>query len=137
MPGQERSHQRLRCPFRKITETKGWMTGNSFGDGLAGAAHVVRGASSLGSDELAVLKTVARHGSIGGTRQVGAAAFDGQNLSPDERMMRASRALTTLRDQRLVEWREDEGSAIVWMLAEGVNVARLAELFGRQWHGRD
>ncbi|ERJ38585.1 hypothetical protein L810_6802 [Burkholderia sp. AU4i] len=50
--------------------------------------------------------------------------------------MRASKALTGLRDYRLLEWSEDDGCAITWKLAQGVHMTNLALMFGRARTGQ-
>lgn len=90
----------------------------------------------LGSDEWRVLNVVAEHGEIQGTGRVGDLAFGSVDGSREERIMRASKALTGLRDYRLLEWSEDDGCAVTWKLAQGVHMTNLALMFGRARTGQ-
>ncbi len=107
------------------------MTGNSGAEAFGRRA--VQGGTGLplGSDEWKVLNVVAEYGEVRGTGRVGDLAFGSVNGSREERIMRASKALTGLRDYRLLEWSDDDGCAVTWKLAQGVHMTNLALMFGR------
>ncbi|MBB4517421.1 hypothetical protein [Paraburkholderia fungorum] len=107
------------------------MTGNNGAEAFGRRAQQGRTTLPLGGDEWAVLNVVAEHGEIRGTGKVADLAFGSSNASRDERILRVSKALTGLRDYRLVEWSEDDGGVVLWALAPGVHMTNLALLFGR------
>ncbi|GLZ74511.1 MULTISPECIES: hypothetical protein [Burkholderia] len=111
------------------------MTGNSGAEAFGRRAGQGTGLP-LGSDEWKVLNVVAEYGEIRGTGRVGDLAFGSANGSREERIMRASKALTGLRDYRLLEWSEDDGCAITWKLAQGVHMTNLALMFERARSGQ-
>jgi hypothetical protein len=106
------------------------MTGNNGAEAFGRRAVLGRTGLPLGGDEWTVLNVVAEHGEIRGTARVADLAFGSVNGSRDERIMRASKALTGLRDYRLVEWSEDDGCAVMWRLVPGVHMTNLALVFG-------
>lgn len=107
------------------------MTGNNGAEAFGRRAAQGRTSLPLGGDEWTVLNVVAEHGEIRGTARIADLSFGSANASRDERIMRASKALTGLRDYRLVEWSEGEGGAVLWRLAPGVHMTNLALVFGK------
>lgn len=107
------------------------MTGNNGAEAFGRRAQQDRTSLPLGGDEWAVLNVVAEHGEIRGTGRVADLAFGSAKASRDERILRVSKALTGLRDHRLVEWSEGDGGVVLWALAPGVHTTNLALLFGR------
>jgi hypothetical protein len=107
------------------------MKGNNGAEAFGRRAQQGRTSLPLGGDEWAVLNVVAEHGEICGTGRVADLAFGRLNASRDERILRVSKALTGLRDYRLVEWSEGGGGVVLWTLAPGVHMSNLARLFGR------
>ncbi|CAB3754623.1 hypothetical protein [Paraburkholderia humisilvae] len=107
------------------------MTGNNGPEAFGRCAVNGRTSLPLAGDEWTVLNVVAEHREIRGTAMVADLAFGRATASRDERVMRVSKALTGLRDYRLVEWSESEGGAVLWRLASGVCATNLALLFAR------